>query len=306
MNLKKKRYTWLDIAKGITIMLMVIGHTSIPHYLSNFIWAFHMPLFFMAAGWTTNWTKRSFSSYFLHRVRTLVLPFVTYSFLVCLVLNNHKDWNGIEHLIIHGWGGYPLWFIPVLFVASIVYCGIRLISYAYCRYMLIVFMLLIGVVLSIYNIQLPWTMSSVPYAVFLLFIGEKMKIIATWIDNPKWYKIILCFVLTCVISLFWRMDLAWNSIMPVIPLTIGAVSGTLMMFLLSSYIDRKYKKLSYMLSAIGRETYVVVAFASAIIMMFNQYVTQNIIVKYFSLIVILWILVKIKHSVNSYLHINIL
>ena len=94
--------------------------------------------------------------------------------------------------------------------------------------------------------------------------------------------------------------------MPVIPLTIGAVSGTLMMFLLSSYIDRKYKKLSYMLSAIGRETYVVVAFASAIIMMFNQYVTQNIIVKYFSLIVILWILVKIKHSVNSYLHINIL
>lgn len=300
------RSNWLDIAKGITIMLMVIGHSSIPHYLSNFIWAFHMPLFFMAAGWATIWTKRSFSSYFLHRVRTLILPFVTYSILVCFVLNNHCDWKGIDHFLINGWEGYPLWFIPVLFVASIAYCGIRNISYTYCRYLLIVFILLLGVVLSINNIQLPWTMSSVPYVLFLLFVGEKMKIMATWIDNPKWYKIILCFVLTCVISLFWRMDLAWNSIMPVIPLTIGAVSGTLMMYLLSSYIDRKYKKLSHVLSAIGRETYVVVAFASAIIMMFNQYVTQNIIIKYLSLILILWILVKVKHSVNSYLHINIL
>ena len=105
MNLKEKRYIWLDIAKVITIMLMVMGHSSIPHYLSNFIWVFHMPLFFMAAGWTTNWTKRSFGSYFLHRVRTLILPFVTYSILVCLVLNNHSDWKGTGHLIIYGWGG---------------------------------------------------------------------------------------------------------------------------------------------------------------------------------------------------------
>ena len=304
MNLK--RNNWLDIAKGITIMLMVVGHSSIPHYLSNFIWAFHMPLFFIAAGWTTNWTKRPLHSYFLHRVRTLILPFVTYSILVCLVLNNHSDWKGTGHLIIYGWGGYPLWFIPVLFEASIAYCGIKFISSTDCRYMLIVLMLLLGVVLSIYNIQLPWTMSSVPYAVFLLFVGEKMKVMATWIENPKLYNILLCFVLTSVISLFWRIDLAWNNIMPVIPLTIGAVSGTLMVFLLSSYIDHKFKILSDVLSAIGRETYVVVAFASAIIMMFNQYVTQNFIVKYLSLIVILWILVKVKHSVNSYLHINIL
>lgn len=49
------RLIWLDIAKATVIILMVLGHTSIPNSLSNFIWAFHMPLFFIASGWTTNW-----------------------------------------------------------------------------------------------------------------------------------------------------------------------------------------------------------------------------------------------------------
>lgn len=48
----KKRILWIDIAKAIAILLMVVGHTSIPNVLSNFIWAFHMPLFFIASGFT--------------------------------------------------------------------------------------------------------------------------------------------------------------------------------------------------------------------------------------------------------------
>ena len=55
--LKFRRILWIDIAKAIAILLMVIGHTSIPHGLSNFIWAFHMPLFFMASGFTNGGGK---------------------------------------------------------------------------------------------------------------------------------------------------------------------------------------------------------------------------------------------------------
>ena len=50
MNRNHNRKQWLDIAKGIAIILMVIGHTSIPNIASNFIYAFHMPLFFIASG----------------------------------------------------------------------------------------------------------------------------------------------------------------------------------------------------------------------------------------------------------------
>ena len=51
------RIEWLALSKGIAIILMVLGHTSLPDFLSRFIWAFQMPLFFIASGWTTNWMK---------------------------------------------------------------------------------------------------------------------------------------------------------------------------------------------------------------------------------------------------------
>ena len=35
INSQETRCNWLDIAKGMTIMLMVIGHSSIPHYSSH-------------------------------------------------------------------------------------------------------------------------------------------------------------------------------------------------------------------------------------------------------------------------------
>lgn len=51
---KKKRILWLDIAKAIAIFAMIEGHTA-PYggALRNFIYSFHMPLFFIATGFTT-------------------------------------------------------------------------------------------------------------------------------------------------------------------------------------------------------------------------------------------------------------
>ena len=47
---KKKRILWLDIAKAIAIFAMIEGHTA-PYggALRNFIYSFHMPLFFIAS-----------------------------------------------------------------------------------------------------------------------------------------------------------------------------------------------------------------------------------------------------------------
>ena len=48
----KKRLEWIDLAKGIGIILMVIGHMpSIPSAVHNWIFSFHMPLFFFLSGY---------------------------------------------------------------------------------------------------------------------------------------------------------------------------------------------------------------------------------------------------------------
>lgn len=56
---------WIDIFKGILIIFMVIGHSTT--WGSSYIYAFHMPAFFFISGYTTNYDKYDFISYFKHK-----------------------------------------------------------------------------------------------------------------------------------------------------------------------------------------------------------------------------------------------
>ncbi len=50
---ESKRIDWIDIAKGIAILLVIVGHTvDNPSDVRHLIFSFHMPLFFILAGFT--------------------------------------------------------------------------------------------------------------------------------------------------------------------------------------------------------------------------------------------------------------
>jgi peptidoglycan/LPS O-acetylase OafA/YrhL len=51
MDKKTARLGWLDAAKGLGIILVVIGHVWTRGPVRDAIYAFHMPLFFIAAGY---------------------------------------------------------------------------------------------------------------------------------------------------------------------------------------------------------------------------------------------------------------
>lgn len=53
----KERNVTIDIMKGIGIILMVVGHSGCPSFLRNFIYTFHMPLFFMISGYLITESK---------------------------------------------------------------------------------------------------------------------------------------------------------------------------------------------------------------------------------------------------------
>ncbi len=44
--MEKERIEWVDIAKGIAIIAMIIGHGCPKRAIVSFIFSFHMPLFF--------------------------------------------------------------------------------------------------------------------------------------------------------------------------------------------------------------------------------------------------------------------
>lgn len=42
-----KRIEWIDIAKGIGIILVIFGHIISPSNFRTWIYSFHIPLFFL-------------------------------------------------------------------------------------------------------------------------------------------------------------------------------------------------------------------------------------------------------------------
>ena len=137
-----KRNIWLDVAKGFVIILMVIGHSSIPKLLSDFIWSFHMPFFFIASGFVMNFDKYTSKSYFHHSVQTLLVPFISYS-LIVLICYYFLDKNPVD-VIINGWQGYALWFIPVLFISRLLAHAIYLYRFKFNLVLSLLILLFMG------------------------------------------------------------------------------------------------------------------------------------------------------------------
>ena len=86
MSKPSKNIEYMDIAKAIGIILMVIGHSGSP--LSRIIYLFHMPLFFFISGY---FYKEHYTYNIIElikkRIKTLYIPFVKYQ-LVFLFLHN--------------------------------------------------------------------------------------------------------------------------------------------------------------------------------------------------------------------------
>ena len=76
----------LDIAKGILILLMVIGHSGAPKWLVNCIYSFHMPCFFIISGILFSYFYLGKPLIFIKkRIKSIWWPFVkwTWIFLIC-------------------------------------------------------------------------------------------------------------------------------------------------------------------------------------------------------------------------------
>lgn len=79
----------VDIIKGIGILLMVMGHAGFKY--SNFIYLFHMALFFIVAGYCYNVTYSetldSVWKLFVKRMKSLWLPYAFFN-VIFVLLNN--------------------------------------------------------------------------------------------------------------------------------------------------------------------------------------------------------------------------
>lgn len=239
----------------------------------------------------------SYCSFLKKKSISLLIPFILYSVIV-LPLAINIETTTFDRWLVSGWQGIALWFIPILYFSLLLSKLILNIASVYFQVASIISLLVIGVVLCHFDIGHNWTLSSIPYATFLIILGAYSKKWIHEINEPKWYYVIASMIVTIVVSQIWRLDMAWNHILPIIPITIGACSGTYMMFCISSYICKYCKILKTMLSSIGKETYIILAFSQIIIMLMIHYTGWPAFVRYPVMILALIFLKYLKDFVN--------
>lgn len=111
-----------DIAKGIGILLVVMGHLGIPPMLSNAIYLFHMPLFFILSGLLFA-PKTGMGEFVRKKAKHLLLPYALFTVLFVPLrvwekvgLEGETDFSFSWHCLSPGFFDVPLWFLPALFI----------------------------------------------------------------------------------------------------------------------------------------------------------------------------------------------
>lgn len=126
------RIVYIDIAKALCIILVVIGHycpDGSPEWwvaVHDFIYTFHMPLFMFASGFVYIATQKDgekYGDFIMKKIKRLMIPYFVVSVLVIgikllteshVYVENPKTIMSFVKIFYYPEAGYFLWFIWAL------------------------------------------------------------------------------------------------------------------------------------------------------------------------------------------------
>jgi len=124
----KKRLDYLDVAKGIAIFLVVMGHAALAFdapYWRVAIYSFHMPLFFLVSGVVVGRAKDGRGPFLKKNVLTLLVPYLIWALVFlpfrfeALPWIFYGSWAALDRIGTNT----ALWFLPALFCARLMFEG---------------------------------------------------------------------------------------------------------------------------------------------------------------------------------------
>ena len=132
-----ERVAWVDCAKGIGIILVVVGHVlrglqktpaAVPGFaaIDSWIYAFHMPLFFFLSGlFLERSTSQPLGGFIGARVRRIIWPYLIWSWLqeTFRHISRNPDalafrdfWTIVYRPVMQFWFLYVLFFLLIFYV----------------------------------------------------------------------------------------------------------------------------------------------------------------------------------------------
>lgn len=268
-----KRIEWIDTAKGICILLVVINHLCIyanvleemDNYLIrqsiNFFTSFRMPLYFFLSGLFFK-TYGGGIPFLKKKINKILIPFLFFYVLTAdfipqvfyslsdrpLLGINNLTFMGQMHDICYDCcqaTNGPIWFLLCLFEVNILFCCVNVIYKENVEliYTLSVLFGINGLLLSYFDIRLPLTFSTsftcLPFFAFGHYIRNSTSILYnSMIDKYLISCSIVCAIFLWLVArhvVFYKNEFYHSSYFTA---HICGIVGTMMILFLSKYLGR--------------------------------------------------------------------
>lgn len=286
------RIEYIDVAKGIGILLVVLAHSDlalISPYMHQFIYSFHVPLFFFLSGYffKPNVSLRVFA---WKRFNAILKPYLFTILLIYIASISFTNMSigtalGRFAKSMYATTTYiewiPLWFLPSLFITSLLafffyrYLFVR-VNHRIVRWLILLVTLVAGVIFieAFYPFSvsflgrryelygLPYSLDIVLVSGFFYMLGSEVRELhLDGIFNRKLFSFSVALGLIILNAIFsQRMDLAVRVYPSLVINTTAAVLGIMFVLALSKLIDMNTTWLANALSYIGRASLFVLIF----------------------------------------------
>ena len=203
------RDSTFDIMKGIGIIAMIIGHCQVPMIIKDFIFVWHMPLFFIISGYffKPSPIKRYINKNFI----SLVIPYlITATLLFSLSLLKdfyHKETDPINSFlgifVAAGSDGLPMlgdyyvgaiWFLLALFWCRTIYNVIIMNSLTQEKGMLVIMIAVLSTYIGT-KIYLPTNVLQGMSAMVFFHIGNLCRKREAFQIQLNWFILVLCILM---------------------------------------------------------------------------------------------------------------
>lgn len=244
----QERFGWIDLARGYCILCVIFGHMPEEGGIFvDWVYSFHLPMFFILSGYLFHPNKYSFKSFTLKKIRKLLVPYFFMGFIIVMLNWCFYDLGDVEafknyivELLIQN-RFHTIWYLTCIFVTEMLF-------YIMVKYMadriwkvgvMVIALGALGIVYySTGGQPLPWNIDVCTTAMFYFFIGYVGQSIMLKTKVPYLIGAIVVNI-ACVAGnmYFTGKELEmFNCEYAILPLTvIGSLAGCYAIYIISHY-----------------------------------------------------------------------
>lgn len=281
----KKRIDYIDLAKGVCILLVVFHHIASYYNWDYLLWvplqSFRMPLYFLLSGLFFK-DYEGFFDFFKRKTNKLLIPFLFFYFCTSLpltiIVQQRSFWDALMAFAI-GWDfeNGCIWFLLSLFEINIIFYSVYMMLKK-SQELLAFFVILLGIlglILSTYEIKYRCFLDSSFVALPFFYFGFILYRHTNFLhcELKLWQDVLFIMFSICFLLIFSRQqDFGLNVYSNYFTVYPCGIIGTMMVFVIA-------KRLKYLplLSYLGRYSIIVLC-THLIVMKIFRHVMRYVII----------------------------